>query len=66
AQADDSAVRFLKALDETIALIAAFPDMGSEWESSNPKRAGLRYCLVKGFENYVVVYRRYEPHVLIT
>jgi toxin ParE1/3/4 len=64
--AEDVALRFLDALDETIAFIAEFPDLGSPWESENPKLAGLRYRLVKGFENYLVVYRRYDQHVLIT
>jgi plasmid stabilization system protein ParE len=63
--AEDAALRFLQALDETIVFIAEFPDLGSPWESPNPRHADLRYFLVRGFENYVVVCRRYEQHVLI-
>jgi plasmid stabilization system protein ParE len=63
--AEAAALRFLQALDETIAFIAEFPDAGNPWESTNPRHAGLRYRLVKGFERYLVVYRHYEQHVLI-
>jgi plasmid stabilization system protein ParE len=65
-QAEDVALRFLDALDETIAFIEEFPDLGSPWESSRPRRAGLRFRLVKGFENYVVLYRHddLQIHVL--
>ena len=64
--AEGVALRFLEALDETIGFIAEFSDLGNPWESSNPKRAGLRYRLVKGFEDYLVVYRRFDQRVLIT
>ena len=63
--AEDAALRFLDALDETIHFIEEFPDLGSPWESSRPRRAGLRFRLVKGFENHVVLYRRDDPHVYL-
>jgi toxin ParE1/3/4 len=63
--AEDAALRFLEALDETIEFIAEYPDLGNPWESPNPKHVGVRYRLVKGFENYVVVFRRHDQHVLI-
>ncbi len=64
--AEDAALRFLRALDQTIKFIAEFPDLGSPWESSHPRCSKLRYRLVKEFENYLVVYRRYDQHVLIS
>jgi plasmid stabilization system protein ParE len=63
--AETAALRFLQALDDTIAFIADFPDLGNPWESSNPRHGGLRYRLVRDFENYVVIYRRHGQHVLI-
>jgi toxin ParE1/3/4 len=60
------AIQFLQALDETIRFIREWPDLGSPWDSSNPTLAGVRYRLVTGFENYLVVYRRYDQRVLIT
>jgi plasmid stabilization system protein ParE len=61
--AEDVALRFLDALDETIDFIADFPDLGSPWESSRPRHAGLRFRLVKGFENHLVLYHRDDQHV---
>jgi plasmid stabilization system protein ParE len=63
--ASDAALRFLEALDETIALIAELPDMGHPWESEKPRHAGLRYRLVKGFESYLVFYKGFDRHVLV-
>lgn len=63
--AEDAALRFLDALDETIDFIKEFPDLGSPWESTRPRRTGLRFRLVKSFENYVVLYRRDEEQVFI-
>ena len=34
--AEDAALRFLQALDETIAGISEFPDLGNPWESPDP------------------------------
>lgn len=65
AHAEGAAMRFLEALDETIAFIAEFPDLGNPWESSNPRHVQLRYRLVKEFQNYLVMYRRFEQHLLI-
>src|SRR2546422_504494 len=63
--AQDVALRLLDALDETIDFIEEFPDLGSPWESSKPRRPGLRFRLIKGFENYMVLYRRDDDRVLI-
>ena len=56
--AEDAGLRFVDALEETIDLIERFPDLGSPWESAKPRRTAFRFQMVKGFENYVVVYRR--------
>jgi plasmid stabilization system protein ParE len=67
--AEAAAVRFIDAVDETIDIIAEFPDLGSTWESSRSRREGMRWRLVRGFENYLVLYHRdgdrvYIRHVL--
>ena len=64
--AEPAALRFVDAVDETIDAIADFPDPGSSWESSRPKREAMRWRLVKGFENYLVLYRRDEDRVYVT
>jgi len=64
--AEAAAVRFSDAVDETIDFIADFPDLGSPWESSKPRREGMRWRLVKGFENYLVLYRRDEDRLYVT
>jgi toxin ParE1/3/4 len=61
--AEDGALRFLDALDATIDSIEEFPDLGSPRESSKPRHSGLRFRLVKGFENHVVLYRRHAERV---
>ncbi|MBI1831100.1 type II toxin-antitoxin system RelE/ParE family toxin [Candidatus Sumerlaeota bacterium] len=63
--AEAAAVRFIDAVDETIDFIADFPDLGSSWESSRPRREGMRWRLVKGFENYLILYRRNQDRVYV-
>jgi len=63
--ADDVALRFLDALDQTIDFIREFPDLGNPWESTKPRHAGLRFRLVKGFESYVLIYRRDDQQIII-
>jgi plasmid stabilization system protein ParE len=65
AKAEDVALRFLDALDETIDFIMEFPDFGSPWESSRPRHAGLRFQLVKKFENYLLLYRRDDQRIYL-
>jgi plasmid stabilization system protein ParE len=57
--------RFMDAVDESIAFIEEFPDLGVTWESSNPKHDGLRWRLVKGFENYLIFYCRSEDRIYV-
>jgi plasmid stabilization system protein ParE len=64
--AEAAASDFIDAVDETIDLIEEFPDLGSCWESARPKRAGWRFQLVKGFDKYLLLYRRGEQRVTVT
>ena len=59
------AERFARAVDDTIALIAQFPDLGNPWESPDPELAKMRYRLVKRFKRYLVVYRSLKTRVVI-
>jgi plasmid stabilization system protein ParE len=56
--AETAAVRFMDAVDATIDFIEEFPDLGSPWESVRPGREGMRWRLVMGFDNYLILYRR--------
>jgi hypothetical protein len=44
--AADAGLRFLDCLNNTIAFIGDFPDLGNPWESERPRRAELRFRLV--------------------
>lgn len=63
--AEKTAVRFARAVDDTIEFIGQFPDLGNPWESSDPILARLRYRLVKRFKRFLIVYRRFGPRVHI-
>ena len=59
------AIRFAKAVDATIALIASFPDIGSPWESADPRLSKLRYFIVKRFRRHLIVYENVQDGVVI-
>jgi plasmid stabilization system protein ParE len=52
-----SALRFLEAVENTCKRLLTFPEFGAIFETSEPNAAGLRVCLVTGFEKYLVFYR---------
>lgn len=62
---DELARRFMKAVDDTIDAIADFPELGIPWESPRPRQRNLLWRNVRGFENYLVIYRRVQNGVLI-
>jgi toxin ParE1/3/4 len=51
------ALKFYAAVEETLALILAHPRMGAARRFGNPLLAGLRTCVVKGYEKHLVFYR---------
>ena len=53
---ENLARRFMTAVDETLEMIAGFPDLGNPFESRRPRLKGLRFWNVRGFENYLLVY----------
>ena len=64
-QAEATALRFMDAVDATIDFIKEFPDLGSPWESPQVQHHGVRWRLVKGFENYLILYHRVDERVYI-
>lgn len=53
----DAARRFLMAAEAAMQMLAEMPHLGGEWESTNPRLAGLRAWPIRGFENYLILYR---------
>lgn len=51
------AIRFLDAVEATVALLAEVPDMGLLCQFDSPKAEGLRVWPVRGFKNHLVFYR---------
>lgn len=55
-QVPEVAIRFVDAVDETVALICASPLAGSPKTLTNRSLAGLRSWAVKGFEDILIFY----------
>jgi plasmid stabilization system protein ParE len=62
---EKTAVRFARAVDDTIDFIGRFPDLGNPWESPDTDLAKLQYRLVKRFKRFLVVCRRLKTRVVI-
>jgi plasmid stabilization system protein ParE len=60
------ALKIADSVDETIAAIADLPDLGSPWESDESRFQGWRFRLVRGFENYLVLYYRDSQRIYVT
>jgi toxin ParE1/3/4 len=56
ADREDAAERFIAAVEATLANLERMPGMGRAWEPAAPALAGIRFCLVSGFPNYLVFY----------
>ncbi len=52
-----AAARFLDSAEETLALLAESPYIGSPWESDHRRCRDLRCWPVRGFPNHLVFYR---------
>jgi toxin ParE1/3/4 len=55
-----TAERFLDAVEQALAALAAMPLMGSPWESSHPRLSGIYSWPVHGFRKYLIFYRPLE------
>ncbi len=51
------ALRFLDAAQAAFDRLAAFPDLGAYYETTNPQLHGLRVWPIPGFLNYLIFYR---------
>jgi toxin ParE1/3/4 len=52
-----AAERVLDALEETLAQVAAQPEIGVVYTSRNARMKAVRMLPVNGFSNYVIFYR---------
>jgi toxin ParE1/3/4 len=59
----DAALRFLAAVEETLAAIAALPGMGALRPFRHPRLAGLRMLPVRGFGHHLIFYRQTEEGI---
>ena len=53
----DRAIRFLRAADSTLAMLAGMPGMGTRYELDEPLYADLRYFPIARHRNHLVFYR---------
>ena len=56
-ESPDVAIRFLEAAEKSFLELAAMPDLGRECDFENPAFKGMRRWLVRGFQNYLILYR---------
>jgi plasmid stabilization system protein ParE len=52
-----TAIRFLDAADRACQLLADMPTLGARLESDHPDLADLCFWTIRGFRNYVIIYR---------
>lgn len=52
-----AALRFLDAAEKSFDLLAEFPGLGPKWDPPIRKFPELRFWPIKGFRNYLVIYR---------
>ena len=57
------ALRFLAAVDETLARLRETPGIGSVWGSEHARLQGVHRCKVAGFPNHLLFYRYDENTV---
>jgi toxin ParE1/3/4 len=53
----DAGLRFFDAAEDAFQRLADMPMLGALLDSSDPKAADLRVWTIRGFENYLVLYR---------
>jgi toxin ParE1/3/4 len=51
------AIRFLRAADSTLAMLAGMPGMGTRYDPHEPLYAGLRYFPITRHRKYLIFYR---------
>ena len=53
----ERAIRFLREAEATFQRLANLPNIGTPFEPGEPRFAGLRYCPVSRFKNFIAFYR---------
>jgi len=56
-------LRFYAAVEDTLALLVAQPRMGTASRFRNPLLTDVRMCVVKGWENRLIFYRRVKGDI---
>lgn len=64
-RAFDVAERFGLAIDDTLAFIGRFPDVGEQVSRSRAKAPAFRIFPVRGFPNYLIYFRRGENRLVV-
>ncbi len=62
---ESPAYRFLEAAERTFELLATFPHIGTKTSFENSDLADARLFPIRGFDDYLVIYRPLADHVLI-
>lgn len=52
-----AADRFIRAVEKSLELLLAMPQIGRPWETDRPHCAGIRWWIVKGFRTHLIFYR---------
>jgi toxin ParE1/3/4 len=53
----EAALRFYAAVEDTLALLVVQPRMGTARRFRKPLLAGVRVCVVKGWDKHLIFYR---------
>ena len=61
----DAARRFVAAAEDAIGKLAVMPHMGAVRESPDPTLAGLRQWPIKGFRNFLIIYRPLRDGIVV-
>lgn len=61
----DAASRFLKAMEETLEILADAPEIGSPRQFKKPQLIGVRMWPIKSFPNYLIFYLQREEHLQV-
>jgi toxin ParE1/3/4 len=61
----ETALRFYDAAAATFGKLAQMPGLGEQWDSPNPRLAGLRVWRIEGFAKHLIFYRSAEDGIEI-
>lgn len=64
-QNPEAAMRFLAAVEDTLAVLVTMPEIGVARAFGHPRLAGLRWLPVRGFEKHLIFYRQVDEDVVV-